>query len=241
MVDPEVRPHLFRAPKLGRAPRRDADGQAQQLRDLERGEGYAPPDPDDEKRLAGPCTGLGDEHAPGGEIGEGKRRGILPGETFGFRVGVDLGGNDEFGESPPDVFSQEVKACAEGVFATEAELAGSAVDARVQDDLVTRFAPCHSRPHRVDDPRSVRPHHVRQREGKPRDPVPDEDVEVIECARPDADPHLPRSRYGLGQVAVADRFAVTVFPEEGGFHGGGPPRGESVPGCRVMTRSCCGG
>jgi hypothetical protein len=240
VVDPEIRPPFLCAPELLLVSRRDADGEPDTLRDLERGEGHAPPDSDDEERLARPGLPLGDEHPPGGEEGQGKGGGFLPGEPLRLRIRIDLGSDDVFGESPPDMLAEQVEGHAEGMFPPEAELARSAVDSGIQDNLVSRFHARHPRAREIDDARAVRSHHVRHGKRDSRDSVADEDVEVVERPRAQADPHLTRPGNGVGKVVVPDLVYVPVPGEKGSLHGGGPSPSRSVRDRKLMARSCCG-
>src|SRR4030067_325492 len=134
-----------------------------------------------------------------------------------------------------------MKGNAEGVFPLQANPACPAMEPRVQAPLVSRFRPRHPRADGVDDTAAVRSPRVREPDRYPRDPVPDEDVEVVERARADADTDLPRARNGVGEVAVPDLVESSVLAEIGGFQGIDSPRGRSVQGRpRVMARSCCG-
>jgi hypothetical protein len=240
VVDPEIRSPFLCVPELLRVSRRNADGETDTLRDLECGERHASPDSDDEKRLARPCLPLGDEHPPGGEEGQGKGGGFLPGELLRLRIRIDLGGDDVFGEGPPDMLTEQVEGHAEGMFPPQAELARSAVDSGIQDNLVPRFHARHPRACDIDDTCAVRSHHVRHGERDPRDSDADEDVEVVDRPRADADPHLTRPGDGVGKVVVPDLVYVPVLGKKGSLHGGGPSPSRSVRDRKFMARSCCG-
>src|SRR4030067_2110881 len=111
-----------------------------------------------------------------------------------------------------------MKGNAEGVFPLQAKLACPAMDPRVQDPLVARFRPRHPRADGFDDTGAVRSHHVREPDRYPRDPVPDEDVEVVERARADADTDLPRARNGVGEGAVPALVESSALAGIGGLH-----------------------
>ena len=114
--------------------RRHEDASPAVLRDLQRGDGDRPADPQDQYRLAGRHLCLGHHHPPGGEEDKRKSRRLFEAQAVRDRPEIGLREDHRLREGPVAVLAEDLPAVTQRVLATGAVVAGAITQPGVEED-----------------------------------------------------------------------------------------------------------
>ena len=118
-----------------------------------------------------------------------------------------------------DVLPEDPVVHAQRVLPADAVLALPARESGVHDDPLVDLEVADVVPDPRNLPRDVAPEDVRERELQGRDPLADEEVEVVQGAGPDADKDVLRPEDGLAEVRdVLEDLGPAVLPEDHRLH-----------------------
>ena len=216
VVDDQLGAGPARAFGLFRSRGRRQDARSGEQSDLHRRPRHTSADPVDQDRLAGADGRAPHDHPPGRLVSE--RKGGRLRHREAFRYGKDVAGrnDDRLREGSGQLLSQDAEGHAETLFPGPAEFAAPAPDAGLQEHPIAGSQTGDAFPERIHHPGTIAPGNLGKRHAG--DAVAHEDVQAIECRRPNRHAHLPGAGNGGRPLGVLQDVVRAVLGEEDGLH-----------------------
>src|SRR5688500_8302500 len=172
----------------GGDPRLRPDG----LRDLHRGQRDTSANTPNENVLTALHTGARDDHAPRGDRRQREGGGGIPWNGVRHDADVHRGNDDVVSDRSGQVLAKQLVLDAERVLAFQTKLAGAVGDPGIDDHAVAGAYPAHRRSDLIDDSGAVASHDPGWCDHDAREALDNEQVQVIERGRTNADAHVVR-------------------------------------------------